>query len=145
MAKSADVTAQIKNAHTQMDMDRDSAPHCCSNNGWSCVKSEKGKGNQWPLRSVTFCVRAYVCDKRRGPSRFETLSWGQINARILMTLACVCGGLGMCMCGCVRGKIALLCMCVCRWEDINELSASSHSKANWRSCQESQHEDPARG
>lgn len=89
MAKSADVTAQIKNAHTQMDMDRDSAPHCCSNNGWSCVKSEKGKGNQWPLRSVTFCVRAYVCDKRRGPSRFETLSWGQINARILMTLACV--------------------------------------------------------
>lgn len=109
VAKSADVMAQIKNAHTQMDMDRDNVPHCSSNNPWSCVKSEKGKGNQWPLRSVTFCVRAYVCDKQRGRGAQQV--WNSILGpdkwkNIDDFGVCVEGW------GWVRGKIALQCVCV---------------------------------
>lgn len=45
----------------------------------------------------------------------------------------------------INGRILMTLVCVCRWEDINALPASSHSRANWRSCQESQHGAGRRG
>lgn len=90
------------------------------------------------------CACVYICDMQRaeGPSRLETLSRGQIIYKWgNIDDFSVCAYIIECVD--VWGRDVWVC--VCGGEKISVLPAFSHSRANWRNCQESQHEGPSMG